>query len=62
MIDNHIHHGNDLRHRRAPHHVEARTVDMNDRALRDITVGLGGRGGTGTRARTGSTSPPWPPR
>src|SRR5512146_450060 len=40
-IDNHIHHGNalgfDLRRI-----AWKRVVDMNDRALRDITVGLGG--------------------
>jgi len=41
MIDNHIHHGNDLM-------IDSRTipwrrvVDMNDRALRNIVVGLGG--------------------
>ena len=41
MIDNHIHHGNalDLDVRRL---TWARVIDMNDRALRDITVGLGG--------------------
>ncbi|MHA1216956.1 MAG: formate--tetrahydrofolate ligase, partial [Candidatus Thorarchaeota archaeon] len=42
MIDNHIHHGNelgiDLRRVYWP-----RTIDMNDRALRNIVVGLGGR-------------------
>ena len=41
MIDNHIYHGNalgfDLRRI-----TWKRVVDMNDRALRDITVGLGG--------------------
>ena len=41
LIDNHIHHGNalgfDLRRI-----AWKRVVDMNDRALRDITVGLGG--------------------
>ncbi len=41
MLDNHIHHGNALR-------IDARRVslrrvmDMNDRALRETTVGLGG--------------------
>ncbi|AOZ72764.1 formate--tetrahydrofolate ligase [Boudabousia tangfeifanii] len=41
MIDNHLHHGNELR-------LDARqiwwkrVVDMNDRALRQISVGLGG--------------------
>jgi formate--tetrahydrofolate ligase len=41
MIDNHIHHGNtlrlDLRQIQWP-----RVMDMNDRALREIVVGLGG--------------------
>ncbi len=42
MIDNHIHQGNDLDIdvRRV---YWPRTVDMNDRALRQIIVGLGGR-------------------
>ncbi len=41
LIDNHVHHGNELG-------IDVRrigwkrVVDMNDRALRDITVGLGG--------------------
>ena len=41
MIDNHIHWGNDLRFdtRRV---TWRRVVDMNDRALRNITVALGG--------------------
>ncbi len=41
LIDNHIHHGNELGIdvRRI---AWKRVVDMNDRALRDITVGLGG--------------------
>ena len=41
MIDNHIHHGNDLGFdlRRI---TWKRVVDMNDRALRDLTVALGG--------------------
>src|SRR5450631_1521678 len=43
LIDNHIHHGNELQFdvRRI---AWKRVVDMNDRALRDITVGLGGPG------------------
>src|SRR3972149_9668210 len=43
MIDNHIHHGNELRFdvRRI---VWKRVVDMNDRALREIVVSLGGPG------------------
>ena len=49
MIDNHIHHGNELRFdvRRI---TWRRVVDMNDRALRDITVGLGGPGNGFPRA------------
>jgi formate--tetrahydrofolate ligase len=43
LIDNHIHHGNELGFdlRRI---TWRRAVDVNDRALRDITVGLGGPG------------------
>ncbi len=41
LIDNHIHHNNELRFdfRRV---AWRRVVDMNDRALRSITIGLGG--------------------
>lgn len=41
-IDNHIHHGNALRidSRRI---IWKRVMDMNDRALRDIIVGMGGK-------------------
>src|ERR1700728_2556635 len=43
LIDNHIHHGNELELdvRRISWQ---RVVDMNDRALRDITIALGGPG------------------
>ena len=43
LIDNHVHHGNalDIDVRRI---TWKRVVDMNDRALRDITVALGGPG------------------
>jgi formate--tetrahydrofolate ligase len=43
LIDNHIYHGNELGFdvRRI---TWKRVIDMNDRALRDITVGLGGPG------------------
>ena len=43
LVDNHIHHGNELGLdvRRI---TWKRVVDMNDRALRDITVSLGGPG------------------
>src|SRR6185295_770004 len=42
MLDNHLHHGNQLGldSRRI---LWRRVMDMNDRALRDIVVGLGGR-------------------
>lgn len=41
MIDNHIHRGNELRI--DPRRIEwKRVMDMNDRALREIVVGLGG--------------------
>jgi formate--tetrahydrofolate ligase len=42
LVDNHLHHGNaaGLDSRRV---VWRRTLDMNDRALRDIVIGLGGR-------------------
>ncbi len=41
MIDNHIHHGNALHI--DPRRVSwTRSVDMNDRALRDVVIGLGG--------------------
>src|SRR6185312_9648525 len=41
MIDNHIHHGNSLQ--LDPRRITWRRVlDMNDRALRDITIALGG--------------------
>jgi formate--tetrahydrofolate ligase len=41
MIDNHIHHGNDLQ-LDARRIAWQRVLDMNDRALRDIIVGMGG--------------------
>ena len=48
MLDNHIHHGNalgiDSRRISWP-----RTIDMNDRALRQIVVGMGGLNGGPTR-------------
>ena len=41
MIDNHIHHGNELGI--DPRRIQwKRVVDMNDRALRDIVISLGG--------------------
>ena len=40
MIDNHLHHGNALRLQ--PHSITwGRVLDMNDRALRGVVVGLG---------------------
>jgi len=48
MLDNHVHHGNalglDTRRISWP-----RTIDMNDRALRSIVVGLGGMNGGPSR-------------
>jgi formate--tetrahydrofolate ligase len=48
MLDNHIHHGNALQldTRRI---MWPRTIDMNDRALRSIVVGLGGMNGGPSR-------------
>lgn len=48
MLDNHIHHGNGLGidSRRI---TWPRTIDMNDRALRQIVVGLGGLNGGPSR-------------
>jgi len=44
MLDNHLHHGNALKI--DPRKITwPRTMDMNDRALRDIIVGLGGING-----------------
>jgi len=42
MVDNHLHHGNTLglESRRV---LWKRVLDMNDRALRDIVIGLGGK-------------------
>jgi formate--tetrahydrofolate ligase len=57
LIDNHIHHGNELGI--DPRRITwKRVMDMNDRALREITIGLGGPP-TASRARTASTS--WSP-
>jgi formate--tetrahydrofolate ligase len=48
MLDNHIHHTNDLRI--DPRRVSwGRVMDMNDRALRNIIVGLGGVANSITR-------------
>lgn len=45
MIDNHVHHGNVLQIN--PHKILwKRVVDMNDRALRSIVIGLGEGNGT----------------
>ncbi|MDR3092188.1 MAG: formate--tetrahydrofolate ligase [Clostridiales bacterium] len=48
MLDNHIHQGNALRI--DPKRVSfRRALDMNDRSLRNIVVGLGGKGDGATR-------------
>ena len=41
MLDNHIHHGNELDIDPRRVHIR-RVVDLNDRTLRNVTVGLGG--------------------
>ncbi|MBI2616453.1 MAG: formate--tetrahydrofolate ligase [Gemmatimonadetes bacterium] len=44
MLDNHLHHGNALRV--DPRQITwPRTIDVNDRALRQVIIGLGGRTG-----------------
>jgi formate--tetrahydrofolate ligase len=48
MLDNHIHHGNAL-HLDTRRVTWPRTIDMNDRALRSIVVGLGGMNGGPSR-------------
>ncbi len=48
LIDNHIHHGNELQI--DPSNVSwKRVLDMNDRALRKVVVGLGGKVNGATR-------------
>ena len=48
MLDNHLHHGNSLG--LDPRRITwPRTIDMNDRALRQIVVGLGGLNGGPSR-------------
>ncbi len=42
MLDNHIHHGNELKID-TRNIVWKRALDMNDRALRNTTIGLGGK-------------------
>ena len=60
MIDNHIHHGNELGHRRAPHRLEARGRHERPRAARHHRA-RSAAPPTAIRARTASTS--WsPPR
>ena len=57
MIDSHLLHGNELG--LDPHSITwRRCVDMDDRALRQIVVGLGGPRERHARARPASTSRP----
>lgn len=52
MVNNHIHHGNELNiDPRAV--IWRRVIDMNDRSLRDIVIGLGIGGVNGIVAQTG---------
>ncbi len=56
LLDNHLHQGNALG--LDPHDITWRRVlDVNDRVLRNVVVGLGGRGRTASRGRPASTSP-----
>jgi len=57
MLDAHIYHGNELRI--DPANISwPRVVDMNDRALRQIETGLGGKAnGAPRRARFVTSSP-----
>jgi formate--tetrahydrofolate ligase len=51
IIDNHIHHGNELD--LDPRRISwPRVVDMNDRSLRDIVIGLGGTSNSVPRQET----------
>ena len=60
MIDAHLLQGNELGI--DPHSITwRRCLDMNDRSLRQVVIGLGGRIERRSRARPASTSPP-PPR
>ena len=59
MVDAHLYHGNEAGF--DIHNITwRRVVDINDRALRNVTIGLGGKL-DGIPARPASTSPP-PPR
>jgi formate--tetrahydrofolate ligase len=56
MVDNHLHHGNELGI--DPRNITWRRVlDVNDRSLRNVVVGLGARM-DGVPRQTASTSPP----
>ena len=59
MVDNHLYHGNALGI--DPHNISWRRVlDVDDRALRNLVIGLGRRRGRGPAADADSTSPPRP--
>ncbi len=60
MLDNHIYQGNNLNI--DPRRITwRRAVDMNDRQLRFVVDGLGGKAATARPGRTASRSQ-WPPR
>ena len=60
VVESHLLHGNELG--LDPHSITwRRCLDMDDRALRQVVVGLGGRVERLRRARPASTSRP-PPR
>lgn len=59
LLDNHLHQGNELGI--DPRRIELkRAIDMNDRALRHIVLGLGGK--AHGVPREGGLSSPWPAR
>ena len=60
-VPRHAHPARQRARHRPAHGLWRRCVDMNDRALRNIVIGLGGRDERLRRARRASTSPP-PPR
>ena len=59
VLDNHLFQGNDCGI--DPHNITWRRVlDVNDRVLRNVIVGLGSQAWTASRGRPASTSPPRP--
>ncbi len=61
VLDNHVVPGQRARPRRRAASLWKRVLDMNDRALRNIVIGLGGPA-HGVPARVAASRSPWPPR